>query len=101
MTETPEQSAQNAKFGYKAPESVYKKHDPKATLVGSGRSSNAVACCVLRVACCVLCILGPRKLMEETLTSLAFLINDRQGLHRCEPNGLLPPSECAEKGGKG
>jgi hypothetical protein len=36
--ETPEQRAQNAKFGYKAPESVYKKHDPKASMVGSGAS---------------------------------------------------------------
>lgn len=36
MTETAEQRAQNAKFGYKAPESVYQKHDPKSTLVGSG-----------------------------------------------------------------
>ena len=35
--ETPEQRAQNAKFGYKAPESVYKKHDPKASMVGSGK----------------------------------------------------------------
>ena len=34
--DTPEQRAQSAKFGYKAPESVYKKHDPKASLVGSG-----------------------------------------------------------------
>lgn len=32
----PELEKQNAKFGYKAPESVYQKHDPKATLVGSG-----------------------------------------------------------------
>lgn len=36
MTETPEQRLQNSKFGYKAPESVYQKHDPKASLVGSG-----------------------------------------------------------------
>ena len=34
--DTPEQKAQSAKFGYKAPESVYQKHDPKASLVGSG-----------------------------------------------------------------
>jgi hypothetical protein len=38
MSETPEQREQSAKFGYKAPESVYAKHDPKATLVGSGTS---------------------------------------------------------------
>jgi hypothetical protein len=36
MAEIPELEKQNAKFGYKAPESVYKKHDPKASLVGSG-----------------------------------------------------------------
>lgn len=36
MTETPEQRAQNSRFGYKAPESVYKKHDPKSSMVGSG-----------------------------------------------------------------
>ena len=38
MSETPEQREQSAKFGYKAPESVYAKHDPKASLVGSGAS---------------------------------------------------------------
>jgi len=27
---------QNAKFGYKAPESVYKKHDPAASKIASG-----------------------------------------------------------------
>lgn len=36
MTETPEQRAQNSKFGYKAPESVYQKHDPKSSLIGKG-----------------------------------------------------------------
>jgi hypothetical protein len=36
MTETPEQQAQNAKFGYKAPESVYKKHENN--MAGSGKS---------------------------------------------------------------
>jgi hypothetical protein len=33
----PELEKQNQAFGYKAPESVYQKHDPKATLVGSGK----------------------------------------------------------------
>jgi hypothetical protein len=28
-TESPELEKQNSKFGYTAPESVYKKHDPK------------------------------------------------------------------------
>jgi hypothetical protein len=37
MAEIPELEKQNAKFGYKAPESVYHKHDPKSTLVGSGK----------------------------------------------------------------
>lgn len=40
---TPEQEAQNKKFGYKAPESVYKKHDPKATLTGSGQAFTGVS----------------------------------------------------------
>jgi len=35
MSETPELQAQNEKFGYKAPESVYKKHEP--TLTEQGR----------------------------------------------------------------
>ena len=39
--DTPEQKAQSAKFGYKAPESVYKKHDPKASLIGSGKSQES------------------------------------------------------------
>jgi hypothetical protein len=42
MSETPEQTAQNNKFGYKAPESVYQKHDPKGTLVGSGKDSGSL-----------------------------------------------------------
>jgi hypothetical protein len=42
MSETPEQTAQNNKFGYKAPESVYQKHDPKGTLVGSGKYSGSL-----------------------------------------------------------
>ena len=37
MSENPELARQNQKFGYKAPESVYHKHDPKASLVGSGK----------------------------------------------------------------
>ena len=40
MAEIPELEKQNSKFGYKAPESVYHKHDPKSTLVGSGKSLN-------------------------------------------------------------
>jgi len=34
---------QNEKFGYKAPESVYQKHDPKATLVGQGKAFTGVS----------------------------------------------------------
>lgn len=42
MSETPEQRVQNSKFGYKAPESVYQKHDPKKSMVGSGTVRNEV-----------------------------------------------------------
>jgi hypothetical protein len=38
MTDVPDLHKQNAKFGYKAPESVYQKHDPKATLVGQKKA---------------------------------------------------------------
>lgn len=34
---------QNQKFGYKAPESVYQKHDPKSTLVGQGKAFQGVS----------------------------------------------------------
>lgn len=34
----PEMKKQNEKFSYKAPESVYKKHDPKASLIGKGQA---------------------------------------------------------------
>jgi hypothetical protein len=42
-TESPELQKQNAKFGYKAPETVYHKHDPKASLAGSGRAFTGVS----------------------------------------------------------
>ena len=35
MAETPELAAQNAKFGYKAPESVYNKHKPGMAAQGA------------------------------------------------------------------
>jgi hypothetical protein len=35
--EIPELKAQNSKFGYKAPESVYKKHQPGMTASGEFR----------------------------------------------------------------
>jgi hypothetical protein len=43
MTDVPELSKQNAKFGYTAPESVYQKHDPKATLVGRKQAFQGVS----------------------------------------------------------
>ena len=42
MTDVPELQKQNAKFGYKAPETVYKKHDPKSTMVGQGKAFQGV-----------------------------------------------------------
>jgi len=39
----PELEKQNAKFGYKAPESVYQKHDAKSSLVGSGKAFQGVS----------------------------------------------------------
>jgi hypothetical protein len=39
----PELEKQNKKFGYKAPESVYKKHDPKATLTSQGKAFTGVS----------------------------------------------------------
>jgi len=38
----PELKKQNAKFGYTAPESLYQKHDPKKTLIGSGKAFQGV-----------------------------------------------------------
>jgi hypothetical protein len=43
MTETTDLEKQNNKFGYKAPESVYKKHDPKQSLVGQGKAFTGVS----------------------------------------------------------
>jgi hypothetical protein len=40
---SPELEKQNSKFGYTAPESVYKKHDPKASLVGSKKAFQGVS----------------------------------------------------------
>lgn len=40
----PDLEKQNAKkFGYKAPESVYKKYDPKQTMIGSGKAFTGVS----------------------------------------------------------
>lgn len=39
----PEMEKQNTKFGYKAPESVYKKHDPKSSLTGQGKAFTGVS----------------------------------------------------------
>jgi hypothetical protein len=39
----PELKKQNEKFGYKAPESVYPKHDPKASLTGQGKAFTGVS----------------------------------------------------------
>lgn len=39
----PELEKQNNKFGYKAPESVYKKYDPKSSLTGSGKAFTGVS----------------------------------------------------------
>lgn len=52
MTETPEQRAQNAKFGYKAPESVYKKHDPKASMIGKGTFGSRIGCAIYHLRWC-------------------------------------------------
>lgn len=42
-TMSEELKKQDAKFGYKAPESVYQKHDPKSTMVGSGKAFQGVS----------------------------------------------------------
>ena len=94
-SETPEQKVQNAKFGYKAPESVYQKHDPKATLVGSGTSVDAIDDADTDVS---------RLWRRAQLTRIIFLVCVcvfRQGVHRSEPHGLLLATECGQKGGKG
>ena len=44
MAETPELAAQNAKFGYKAPESVYNKHKPGMAAQGAIGISWSVVC---------------------------------------------------------
>lgn len=43
MTDVPELRKQNAKFSYKAPESVYQKHDPKGSLTSQGRAFQGVS----------------------------------------------------------
>jgi hypothetical protein len=43
ITMSEELKKQDAKFGYKAPESVYQKHDPKSTMVGSGKAFQGVS----------------------------------------------------------
>ena len=43
MTDTPDLQAQNAKFGYKAPESVYPKHDPKKSMTAQGKAFTGVS----------------------------------------------------------
>ena len=54
---SPDLAKQNAKFGYKAPESVYKKHDPKSSLTGQGKAFTGVSpsefCCVNSVSLAV------------------------------------------------
>jgi hypothetical protein len=75
MSETPEQAAQNSKFGYKAPESVYQKHDPNKTLVGSGTCSRS---------------LGDGSNISH--------FSSRQSFHRCQSDGLLPSPNRPEEG---
>jgi len=43
MTDVPELQKQNDKFAYKAPESVYQKHDPKKSLIGKGQAFQGVS----------------------------------------------------------
>jgi hypothetical protein len=69
----PELDKQNQKFGYKAPESVYKKHDPKESLTGQGKAFTGVSpstCCAeafLYSGCCLLLSLLSIVSMEDAL----------------------------------
>lgn len=90
--DTPEQKAQSAKFGYKAPESVYQKHDPKASLVGSGTSSEHL------------------EIFTTSFRLVSLIINSqrtpclkihRKSIHWCLSDGLLPSPKRSEESRKG
>jgi hypothetical protein len=87
--ETPEQRAQSAKFGYKAPESVYKKHDPKASLVGSGA--------FLEKDIHLTCQLNSLWTHSPYRSYLCYFERCRKSLYWRGSNGFLPAPKCREE----
>jgi len=43
QAEAEREAKQDSKFAYKAPESVYQKHDPKKTMIGQGKAFAGVS----------------------------------------------------------